>query len=244
MKLGDPTTYKYAFFLVLVLGLLLDALRISGRTLITDVCLSTFILASMYCWQHCTQKRRLLFLYLFDVSIGVAWLIKEPVVLLFIRVYLVNYKLVFKTKLRVTPLATLGTRFLKEDKRGVWQFIKGFVVHEGVTYGLKMSINKTRPDPSNKNSFPSGHTSTVFHSAVYIQKRYGFKYSIPACASAGCTAASRVDSKMHDILAIITGATLGLGSNLLFTTEYQQKPMELSTSSFEGKHRLGYRYKF
>ena len=71
------------------------------------------------------------------------------------------------------PVAALGTTLLKGDKKGAWQFTKGFVVTEAVTYGLKMSINKTRPDQSNDNSFPSGHTSTVFHSAGYLLK---FRY--------------------------------------------------------------------
>tara|TARA_R110002020_G_scaffold71451_5_gene184551 strand:+ start:7386 stop:7964 length:579 start_codon:yes stop_codon:yes gene_type:complete len=142
------------------------------------------------------------------------------------------------------PVAALGTTLLKGDKKGAWQFTKGFVVTEAVTYGLKMSINKTRPDQSNDNSFPSGHTSTVFHSAGYIHRRYGFKYSIPAYLLAGFTAASRIDSKKHDILDIIAGAAIGLGSNLLFTTEYQQKHMQLSYSSFEGNHMIGFSYKF
>jgi len=142
------------------------------------------------------------------------------------------------------PVAALGTTLLKGDKKGAWQFTKGFVVTEAVTYGLKMSINKTRPDQSNDNSFPSGHTSTVFHSAGYIHRRYGFKYSIPAYLLAGFTAASGIDSRKHDILDIIAGAAIGLGSNLLFTTEYQQKHMQLSYSSFEGNHMIGFSYKF
>ena len=38
--------------------------------------------------------------------------------------------------------------------------------------------------------------------AGYIHKRYGFKYSIPAYVLAGYTAASRIDSKKHDILDV------------------------------------------
>jgi len=109
---------------------------------------------------------------------------------------------------------------------------------------LKLSINKTRPDLSNDNAFPSGHTSTVFHSAGYIHRRYGFKYSIPAYALAGFTAASRIDSKKHDIVDVLAGTAIGLGSNLLFTTEYQQKHMELSYTSFDGNYTLGFTYKF
>lgn len=142
------------------------------------------------------------------------------------------------------PAATLGTTFLIGDNKGAWQFTKGIVVTELVTYGLKLSINKQRPDRSNDNSFPSGHTSTVFHSAGYIHKRYGFKYSIPSYFLAGFTAASRIDSKKHDILDVTAGAIIGLGSNLLFTTEYQQKHMTLTYSNNKGDQMIGFIYKF
>jgi len=142
------------------------------------------------------------------------------------------------------PAATLGSSFIIGDKEGAWQFTKGLLLTAGITYGLKLSVNKQRPDKSNDNSFPSGHTSITFHSAGYIHRRYGFKYSIPAYALAGFTAASRIDSKKHDILDIMAGAAIGLGSNLLFTTEYQQEHMELTYSSFEGNHTIGFKYKF
>lgn len=142
------------------------------------------------------------------------------------------------------PVATISTSFIIGDEKGAWQFTKGLLLTAGVTYGLKYSVNKQRPDMSNDNSFPSGHTSTVFHSAGYIHRRYGFKYSIPAYVFAGFTAASRIDSKKHDILDVLAGAAIGLGSNLLFTTEYQQEHMELTYSSYDGNHMLGLKYKF
>ena len=142
------------------------------------------------------------------------------------------------------PAATLGTSFIIGDGKGAWQFTKGLILTEAVTYGLKYAINKPRPDKSDDNAFPSGHTSTVFHSAGYVHRRYGLKYSIPAYALAGFTAASRIDSKKHDILDVIAGAAIGLGSNLLFSTEYQQDQMQLTFSSGDGNYLLGYSYKF
>lgn len=142
------------------------------------------------------------------------------------------------------PASTLAASFIIGDENGAWQFTKGLLLTTGVTYGLKLSVNKQRPDMSNDNSFPSGHTSTVFHSAGYVHRRYGFKYAIPAYALAGFTAASRIDSKKHDILDVVAGAAIGLGSNLLFTTEYQQEHMELTYSTFEGNHMIGFTYKF
>ncbi len=142
------------------------------------------------------------------------------------------------------PTATLGTSFIIGDEKGAWQFTKGLLLTVGVTYGLKYSINKQRPDMSNDNAFPSGHTSTVFHSAGYVHRRYGLEYALPSYALAGFTAASRINSKKHDILDVIAGAAIGLGSNLLFTTEYQQEHMELTYSNFEGNHLVGFKYKF
>lgn len=142
------------------------------------------------------------------------------------------------------PAATLATTFIVGDEKGAWQFTKGLLVTTAVTQGLKLGVNKQRPDMSNDNSFPSGHTSTTFHSAGFVHRRYGFKYAIPAYALAGFTAASRIDSKKHDILDVLAGAAIGLGSNLLFTTEYQQEHMELTYSNFEGNHLLGFTYKF
>lgn len=142
------------------------------------------------------------------------------------------------------PAATVGTSLIIGDEQGAWQFTKGLLLTTGITYGLKLSVNKQRPDMSNDNAFPSGHTSTVFHSAGYVHSRYGFKYSIPAYALAGFTAASRIDSKKHDMLDVIAGAAIGLGNNLLFTTEYQQEHMGLTYSNFEGNHMIGFTYKF
>ncbi|MFI8379254.1 hypothetical protein [Leeuwenhoekiella sp. NPDC079379] len=66
----------------------------------------------------------------------------------------------------------------------------------------------------------------------------------PHMLLAGFTAASRIDSKKHDILDVVAGAAIGLGINLLFTTEYQQQHMKLSYSNFEGNHQEGFTYKF
>lgn len=142
------------------------------------------------------------------------------------------------------PLTTVGTSFILGDEKGAWQFTKGLLFTEVATFGLKLSVNIERPDRSNNNSFPSGHASTTFHSAGYLHRRYGFKYSIPAYALAGFTAASRVDSKKHNFLDVFAGAAIGLGSNFLFTTEYQQEHMEVTFNSSNGNYLLGYTYKF
>lgn len=144
----------------------------------------------------------------------------------------------------VLPLATLASTFIVDDNEGTWQFTKSLLLTGAVTYGLKWSVNKTRPDFSNNNSFPSGHTSATFHSAGFIHRRYGFKYSIPAYLLAGFTAASRINSDKHDILDVLAGATIGLGSNLIFTSEYQKEHFELTFNSSNDNFLVGFTYKF
>jgi membrane-associated phospholipid phosphatase len=142
------------------------------------------------------------------------------------------------------PVATLATTFIVKDGQGSWQFTKAFILTEAITYGLKIMIDKPRPDGSNRKSFPSGHTSTTFQSASFIHMRYGFNYSIPAYALAGFTAFSRIEANKHDGWDVLAGAIIGIGSSYLFTTEYQQEHMELTFDSFDGNYLLGINFKF
>ena len=144
----------------------------------------------------------------------------------------------------VIPTATFATTLIVGDKKGAWQFTKGLLLTEALTYGLKYTVKKERPDHSDNLSFPSGHTSTTFHSASFIHRRYGFKYSIPAYVLAGFTAYSRIEAEKHDGWDILAGAVIGIGSSLIFTTPYQQEHMELSFSSYDNSYLLGFNFKF
>lgn len=142
------------------------------------------------------------------------------------------------------PVAALYVTLLKGDNQGTWQFTKGFLLNQAVTFGLKVAVNKPRPFNNGDNAFPSGHTSTTFQGASFIHRRYGFKYSIPAYAVAGFTAFSRIDAQKHDGWDILAGAAIGIGNTYLFTTEYQQEHMELTFNSSDGNYMLGFKYKF
>ncbi len=141
------------------------------------------------------------------------------------------------------PAATFGTTLLLKDKQGSWQFTKALLTNTAITYGLKIALNKPRPNNNGDNAFPSGHTSTTFQGASFIHRRYGFKYSIPVYLAAGFTAFSRIDAQRHDGWDILAGAVVGIGSTYLFTTPYQQEHMELTMSSGNGEYLLGFVYK-
>ncbi|WP_416448303.1 phosphatase PAP2 family protein [Leeuwenhoekiella sp. A2] len=142
------------------------------------------------------------------------------------------------------PVSVMATTLILKDRKGSWQFTKGFLFNQAFTFGMKVALNKPRPKGNGDNAFPSGHTSTTFQSASFIHKRYGFKYSIPAYALAGFTAFSRINAEKHDGYDILAGAVVGIGSTLLFTTEYEQEHMQLTYSNYEGNHLLGFTYRF
>ena len=144
----------------------------------------------------------------------------------------------------VMPAAALGSTLIKGDKKGTWQFAKGFALNVALTSGLKYTINKERPNFENNNSFPSGHTSITFHSAAFIQKRYGIEYGIPAYILASYAGFTRWSEKKHDFIDVLAGAVIGIGSSYLFTTPYQQEHMELSYSNKDGNYLIGFKYKF
>ncbi|MGC1631712.1 MAG: glycosyltransferase family 39 protein, partial [Gelidibacter sp.] len=81
---------------------------ISSRNLTTDAFLTTFILASIYCWQYYTIKSKVLFLYLFYLFVGLALLTKGPVALLFILTYIIAYKFIFKKKSKINIHHSIG----------------------------------------------------------------------------------------------------------------------------------------
>lgn len=130
------------------------------------------------------------------------------------------------------------------DYNGTWQFTKGALLNQAVTIGLKYAVNKERPFDNGEMAFPSGHTSTTFQSAAFIQKRYGWKYGIPAYALAGFTGYSRINAQVHEGWNVLAGAAIGIGSAYIFSTPYQQEHMELTFSSYDGNYLLEFNYKF
>ena len=129
------------------------------------------------------------------------------------------------------PSVAYGTTLYLNDKEGQNQFYKSFSTNLGITYGLKYSINKKRPN-GGKHSFPSGHTSAAFQGASFIHKRYGLKYAIPAYLGATFVGYSRVDCDAHYTSDVIAGAVIGSLSSFYFTTKYngfEIKPIAINS---------------
>jgi len=123
------------------------------------------------------------------------------------------------------PVAALGTTLALDDHRGSGQFLLGFAANAVVTKGLKILVSKDRPDGSDDESFPSGHTSVAFQSASFIHLRYGFRYGAPAYAFAALVGYSRQYARKHFIEDVLVGAAIGSGTSLLITDRRQPGPL-------------------
>ena len=117
-----------------------------------------------------------------------------------------------------TPLYGLYLTYNHSDKEGRFQFYKSSAATILTTHFLKQTINKPRPDGTNNNSFPSGHTSAAFSGATFIHKRYGFNTAWPAYMVASFVGYSRVYAEKHYWEDVLAGAILAGINTWIFTT--------------------------
>lgn len=123
----------------------------------------------------------------------------------------------------VTPVASLATTLILKDYQGLKQAALSGATALATTYALKYIVQKERPDRSNKLSFPSAHTMVSFTGAAFLQRRYGWKYGIPAYVLSSYVAWSRVYAKKHDWWDVLGGAAIGIGSSYIFTRPFAKK---------------------
>jgi hypothetical protein len=96
------------------------------------------------------------------------------------------------------------------DRQGTWQSAAAFAASWTTTYAWKATAQKLRPNGHANNSYPSGHTMGAFSGAVFIDRRYGRTFGIPAYALAALTAYSRVASDWHFADDTVAGASVSL----------------------------------
>lgn len=85
----------------------------------------------------------------------------------------------------------------------------------GTVKGLKHTVHRLRPDGSDSDSFPSGHTATAFMTATMLHKEYGWRspwFSIGGYTAAAVTGASRIMNNRHWMSDVVAGAAIGIGA--------------------------------
>lgn len=83
----------------------------------------------------------------------------------------------------------------------------------GAVYGLKYSAGVTRPDGSNRYSFPSGHTAVAFMGAEFLRQEYkdvSVWYGVAGYAVATATGAMRIYNNKHWLTDVVAGAGIGI----------------------------------
>lgn len=103
------------------------------------------------------------------------------------------------SKLADAPMATLTAETMLESL---------FLTY-AMTYSLKLSTQRRRPDGSNNLSFPSGHAAGSFALATVTEVLHGPLFGVPAYAIAGMISISRLDANKHFASDTAAGALLG-----------------------------------
>ena len=142
------------------------------------------------------------------------------------------------------PAIAYGSTFYMDDPEGRQQFYTSFATNAVATYGLKKAIDKERPDHSDNDSFPSGHTSVAFQGASFIHKRYGLEYSIPAYVGATFVGYSRIDADKHDTTDVLAGAALGVASSMFLTKSYHNDDLLISANLAPESYQVAMHYRF
>jgi len=95
------------------------------------------------------------------------------------------------------------------------------------TYAFKFPVNRTRPN-GDPRSFPSGHASATFATAMVLEDHYGWKVGVPAFAAAVYTAASRLTDDKHWASDVVFGAFLGIASARTVTLHIRQTRVSIA----------------
>jgi len=78
-------------------------------------------------------------------------------------------------------------------------------------YAWKYAVNRTRPN-GDPRSFPSGHATATFATAMVLQDHYGWKVGVPFFVASTYTAISRLTINKHWASDVTFGAFVGIAS--------------------------------
>jgi membrane-associated phospholipid phosphatase len=144
------------------------------------------------------------------------------------------------------PAVAFGSTLIHNDDntKPTLQFIKAYGSGLILQQILKHLVLEKRPDGSDNYSFPSGHTTSAFSGAAFIQQRYGWKYGLPCYVLASYVGYTRVQAQKHYPWDVIGGAVIGIGTSYLFTKPYTKKKVDVSLNRINGGYTIGLNYSY
>jgi len=108
----------------------------------------------------------------------------------------------------IVPHATNDDQTNKWSHLGL-DLIRAEILTEAIVEGLKVSVQRTRPDGSNNLSFPSGHAASTFALASVLERHLGYRFAWPTVAIATYVATSRLHDNVHFLSDVVFGAAVG-----------------------------------
>ena len=131
-------------------------------------------------------------------------------------------------------VAALGLPAINGDWQGDLQAGASIIGTFALTTGLKEIFPETRPDGSDRKSFPSGHAGTAFAAAATLQNRYGWQVGIPAQVVAAFVGLSRVQARKHHWYDVVAGAAIGETTGFLLTSKRNDRVRVLPWGDTQG----------
>jgi membrane-associated phospholipid phosphatase len=111
--------------------------------------------------------------------------------------------------------------------------VRAQIVNGVVTTGIKLAVNRTRPD-GGSHSFPSGHTSSMFATATVLARHFGWKVGVPSMAGATYVAISRQTENHHWASDLTFGAAIGIVAGRGVTIGHGRRQLALSPAAYPG----------
>ena len=142
------------------------------------------------------------------------------------------------------PAAALASTLIwKDDQRATLQFAMTTVTSFAVTHVLKRVVDKPRPNGGD-HAWPSGHTSSAFSGAAFLQIRHGWRVGVPAYLLAGYVGWTRVYVDAHDYWDVLGGTIVGIGSAYLFAKPYDPNRIAVSLGKRDEAYSMEVSFRF
>jgi hypothetical protein len=130
--------------------------------------------------------------------------------------------------------------------------LKSEAIMVALTFSFKSLTNVRRPDHTDVESFPSGHTAQAFATATFMAKEYKDQsvwYAVGAYGMATTVGAMRILNNRHWVSDVFAGAGIGiLSTNLAYLThryKWKNEPSPLTIiPSYAGGPALYLSYTF
>lgn len=160
-----------------------------------------------------------------------------------------NY-LQFSPVLAVYGLNALGIKGKNNLRDRTIIYVMSTVITTAMVTPLKHITKEERPDGSNNQSFPSGHTATAFAAAEFMRQEYKDVspwYGVLGYGAAAATGILRLYNNKHWVGDVVAGAGFGVLSTKLAYWIYpaikrklfKDKPMNTMVMPFYQNHGGG-----